>query len=71
MRKGWSGWILASIVVITFFDIGLIVAIGRGVLVFNNNLQVPFFVGESLLKVLGLAFLIVNFLFNKDSMENK
>lgn len=72
MRSRWSNWILFVIVAISFFDMVLIIGIGRMWFVFNNSYSVPLFIGESLIKLLGLAFLIVHFLFNNNSMgKNK
>lgn len=71
MRKSWSEWTLFVIVSVTVFDMALILLIGTESLKFDNNLQITFFIGESLIKVLGLAFLIVNFLFNHKSLGNK
>ena len=69
MRSRWSNWILGVIVAISLFDIFLVTGIGFGWLKYENNFQIPFFIGESLIKLLGLAFLIVHFLFDHKSLS--
>ncbi len=64
MRKSWSTWILRSIIAIIAFDFLIIILIGIKLLNFEGYI-VPIFITESLIKVLGLAIIIVNFLFNK------
>lgn len=65
LRKSWSKWILIAVCVIIFSDVILIFFIGAGWLKFTNDIVVPFFIGESFLKTIGLALIIVNFLFKK------
>ncbi len=70
MRGNWSFWILFFICLISFSNILLIFLIGAGIFHFDGKFEVPFFIGDSLLKILGLAYLIVNFLFNPNTLFN-
>jgi len=36
---------------------------------FDSPLALPAIITESIVKVIGLAYIIVNFLFNKDSLK--
>jgi len=66
MRKQWSRWILFAILLIIISDIIFVSLIGLRVFKFdNNNWIVPAFIGDSLVKTLGLAAIIVNFLFDR------
>lgn len=69
MRKSWSKWILICIVSIVFFDFLIISLLGLGVISFQG-LVVPAIIADSLIKVLGLAMIVVNFLFNKESTSD-
>lgn len=71
MRSRWSNWILIVIVAISVFDMLLIGLIGGGIWVFTDNFAIPLFIGESLVKLLGLAFLIVHFLFDHKSLSKR
>lgn len=64
MRKNWSRWLLRAILAIIIFDFFIIFAVGIGWMKFDKGYIVPFFVGESLIKTLGLAIVVVKFLFN-------
>ena len=70
MRKRWSGWILFTIVVIVVFNIFVIIMTGFRMMEFSSDIVLPFFLGESLLQTIGLAAIIVKFLFHKDSLGN-
>ncbi|MBT4384419.1 hypothetical protein HOD30_01580 [Candidatus Peregrinibacteria bacterium] len=69
MRRTWSSWLLVSIMLIVFFDIFLILAIGFSWMTFPEGYFVPVFVSESLLKIFGLAVIVVKFLFNENSIK--
>ena len=69
MRRTWSTWLLSAIMLVVIFDIFLILAIGTGFLTFEANYFVPVFVSESLLKIFGLAVIVVKFLFNEDAIR--
>ena len=71
MRSRWSNWILIVIVAISVFDMLLIGLIGGGIWVFTDNFAIPLFIGESLVKLLGLAFLIVHYLFDHKSLSKR
>lgn len=68
MRSRWSFWILASIIAITLFDFFIVAGLGFGFIHFDQQFIIPAFIGESLIKTIGLAYIVVNFLFNKDSI---
>ena len=65
MRKNWSKWMLFCVVLVVVWDLVVIALIGLGAFEFKNNLIVPSFIAESIIKVLGLALIIVKFLFKK------
>jgi len=71
LRIRWSNWILGCIVGITFFDFYIIFNIGFGWMNFDNKFIIPAFLGESIIKVIGLAIIIVRFLFSKDSLAKE
>ena len=68
MRKMWSKWLLVVIISIVAFDFFVILAVGFEWMKFSEGYIVPFFVGESFLKTIGLALIVVGFLFNKDNI---
>jgi hypothetical protein len=70
MRRVWSRWLLMAIMLIVVFDIFLVIAIGTGFLLFPEGYFVPVFVSESLLKIFGLAVIVVKFLFNENSVSS-
>lgn len=67
MRKRWSEWILRAIVAIIFFDFVVVFCVGLGWMRFDSQVILPVFIGESLVQTLGLAVIIVRFLFHNDS----
>lgn len=69
MRRSWSKNILLLVVFIVLSDVGFMWCLGLGWLSYPNSLIIPTFIGDSLIKTIGLAFIIVHFLFNKDSMK--
>lgn len=71
MRKSWSRWILFVIIFITFIDVLIIILVGFELIHFESELALPAIITESIVKVIGLAYIIVNFLFNKDSLGTK
>ena len=71
MRGKWSSGVLALLVLIVFSDLAFIWALGFGIISFSNDLIVPAFIADSLIKTIGLAAIIVGFLFNKDSVGGK
>jgi len=70
MRGRWSNWILGLLVLIVFSDVALSWFFGFGLIAFSSDYSFPIFIADGLLKTLGLAFIVVNFLFNKDSLGN-
>lgn len=68
MRKFWSKWILISILAINIFDFFVITALGFGWITFPDGFVIPAFIADTLIKTLGLAVIVVHFLFNKDSV---
>lgn len=69
MRRAWSNWILGVIIFVTFFDVLIITLLGFGIMKFDSQYALPAIITESIVKVIGLAYIIVNFLFNKDSLK--
>ncbi len=67
MRQTWSTWILRCVLAIVAFDILLMILIGVGALKYSNDWVVPAFIGDSLIKVIGLAIIIVGYLFGKSN----
>lgn len=65
MRKSWSTWMLITIVSINVFDFAVVILAGLSILKFEGWIM-PVFIGDTLLKTIGLAVIIVNFLFDKD-----
>jgi len=64
MRKKWSDVILTCVGAIVIFDIILVTSIGLGWLKFSDSFIIPAILGDSLIKVLGLAAIIAHFLFS-------
>ena len=67
MRRYWSGWLLASIVAIVFFDFIFVILLGVGILSFQNQNTVFAFIVENLVKIAGLALIVVKFLFQRNN----
>lgn len=70
MRNRWSNWLLGALLVIMGFDLILITLVGFNVWSFEGKV-LPIFIFDSLLKVIGLAYIVVNFLFNKDFIARR
>lgn len=68
MRLRWSNGILGSIVAVIGFDFFIVLNIGYGWMSFNNIIF-PVFIVESIIKIIGLAFIIVRFLFSDESFR--
>lgn len=66
MRKIWSRWLLGVVVAIVAFDFIVIIAVGFHWMTFSDGYVVPFFIVESFLKTIGLAIIVVRFLFNNN-----
>lgn len=72
LRKFWS-WVVAGYVTISLlFQICLIIFTGLGILKFEgyNNL-LALITGENFIQILGLGYIIVNFLYPKIDYSNK
>lgn len=69
LRRRWSNWILACIILIAISDIAIVFFIGLGLLKFQNNYALPAFIGESIIKIIVLAIIIVKFLFNSNQAK--
>lgn len=65
MRGHWAYWILWAVIAIIGFDFFVIICVGFSWMKFDKGYIVPFFVSESLIKTLGLAIIVVKFLFNE------
>ena len=64
MRIRWSNWTLGCIVAIVCFDFIIVGAAGLGWIKFSNNYVLPAFLAESIINVIGLAVIIVKYLFS-------
>lgn len=71
MRRTWSFWLLRAIIWIIVMDFAVIFLVGLNLMSFKNSYIVPFFIGESLIKTLGLALIVVKFLFNEKSIFSR
>ncbi len=68
MRRLWSKSLLASIMFIVLFDSAIILGLGLHLISFEAEYLVPAFIIENLIKVFGLAYIVVNFLFPNDEV---
>src|SRR3989338_3045481 len=66
MRQQWSRWLLLCIVAVIFFDFIFITLLGFKILSFYNQKVILSFIGENLIKIAGLAYIVVNFLFDRN-----
>lgn len=71
MRGGWSKWVLYLLCFIVITDTLFVYFVGLRWLNFSNEYVIPTLIGEGLLKTIGLAYIIVHFLFSKDSISSK
>ncbi len=69
-RERWSNWTLSFVGLIVFSNVLIVFLMGFGILRFENQNIIPYFVGDSVIKTIGLAYIIVHFLFSKDSMDD-
>lgn len=65
LRKPWSNGVLYLIAFITFFDAFIIVNIGYEWMTFTN-MGVITIILDGLFKIFGLAFIVVNYLFDRN-----
>ena len=68
MRRLWSNFLLAVVLFVVIFDSIIFIGIGRSWFIYDDRV-VPVFIVESLLKILGLALIVVKFLFNEKSLK--
>ena len=68
MRRRWSNLLLGALLFLIGFDVVLIIFVGFGWWSFEGR-ALPLFVVDGLVKVIGLALIVVNFLFDKDSLK--
>lgn len=66
MRRIWSYAILICILSIVLLDFVIIFLLGFRLLIFDKGYLIPIFISESILEIFGLAFIVVNFLFDKN-----
>jgi len=64
MRIRWSNWILWCIVAIVAFDLLVVAGAGLDLLHFSNAFELPAFLAQSLINIIGLAVIIVKYLFS-------
>ncbi len=70
-RRKWSNWVLFFVGWIVIVNTIIIFLLGVGILRFSSDIVIPYFIGDSVIKTIGLAFIIVHFLFSKDSMGGR
>jgi hypothetical protein len=66
MRKQWSFVLLLLIAAIVIYDMWFTTALGKGWIQFIDNKLVVYFILENLAKIGGLAYIVVNFLFDRN-----
>ncbi len=66
MRASWSRWLLICIVSIVSFDFLLIALLGLNIWTFEDQRLILAFIIEGLIKITGLAYIVVNYLFDKN-----
>jgi hypothetical protein len=71
MRRRWSNWLLLCIVLIVIFDLCFTLLLGYGGLSYSNENIIFVFIAESLAKIGGLAYIVVNFLFDREINKKK
>jgi|SRR3989344_3713610 len=66
MRGRWSTWLLIILVIIVLFDIFFVFSLGYKWIDFGNDGNlVKWVIGENLVKVIGLVYIVINFLFDR------
>jgi len=66
MRKQWSFVLLLLITVIVLYDLWFTTALGANWIQFTDNNLIVYFILENLAKIGGLAYIVVNFLFDRN-----
>ncbi len=64
MRIRWSNWILICIIAIVIFNFLVVSFVGFGIVTFPEENILPAFLAQSLINVIGLAIIIVKYLFS-------
>ena len=64
MRVHWSIGLLVLIFLIIIVDLFIVVMVGWEKFTFTGS-QLPLFAGQSILKIMGMAWIVVGFLFDK------
>jgi hypothetical protein len=67
LRKRWSMGLLICVVSIVFLNFVMLFLLGLNIMSFPDPFIFPAFLGQSLLQIVGMGFVIVQFLFHKDS----
>lgn len=70
MRRVWSYYLAICLATILVFDIVLVVLVGLEALTFEDDWFLRIVLGTNLVDVIGLVYLVVRFLFGKDTPEN-
>lgn len=69
-RELWSWFLISCIALTLLFQIAITVAVGLGSLDFHLYAWfLPLVISENFVQIIGLALIVVNFLFNKESMS--
>lgn len=67
MRGSWSKCLKWALFIILFFNIGLAIIVGLGYLVYEDEWFLRILLTTNLADIIGLAFIIVKFLFSNQS----
>lgn len=70
LRNRWSNWLLGVIVVIIVVDLFIMISVGFGWMTYTKT-HIIVFIFESILKIVGLAYIVVNFLFDKNTTRKR
>lgn len=64
MRETWSNFLRACLFIILFFNISLVILVGKGILKYNDEWFLRLVLTTNLADIIGLVYLIVKFLFS-------
>jgi hypothetical protein len=71
MRKNWGRFLMFCLAVILIFNIGLVIAVGKGGLTYKDEWFLRIVLTTNLADIIGLVYLVVNFLFSNQVETDK
>ena len=73
MRKSWGNFLKICLCIILVFNILLVILVGSGVLVYKDDWFLRIVLTTNLADIIGLVYLVVNFLFSNqiESVKEK